>query len=341
MAVNPSRWLVAVMVALTAYARAAEGQTINTVNIEADFTGGIAQYSDESISALATQLRLFGELKSSVQFFVEGTWAGRNEDESDAFSSAYPYEGHPTVMEAFAERMFHPGGALFGIRAGRYRTPFGIYNRGDYAYSGLMRAPLIRYENDFALENTFLEHGIDLIAGVPRFTVETSLSAPGDAGEAQRRSGFDSVTRAQGYYGPLLVGVSHLRSNPYQTEDFARGRTVFTGLDFRFMLGGVQLSGEWIDGRPFDGASTTGWHIGSSVHRPFMGAVTAVVRFEQLDCDNCPVLALHAKRQTIGARVRLPRGLTAQVGYLHHTGFAEDEYGSAFDAALTYSVRLR
>ena len=335
---NPARWLAAAMLALTACASTAEGQT---VNVEADITGGIAQYPDESISALATQLRLFGELKSSVQFFVEGSWAGRNEDESDAFSSAYPYEGHPTVMEAYAERMFHPRGALFGIRAGRYRTPFGIYSRGDYAYSGLIRAPLIRYDDYFALENTFLEHGVDLIAGIPRFTVETSLSAPGDAGEAQRRSGFDSVTRAQGYYGPLLVGVSHLRSNPYQTEDFVHGRTVFTGLDFRFMLGGVQLSGEWIDGQPFEGASTTGWHIGSSVHRPFMGPVTAVVRFEQLDCDNGSVLVLHAKRQTIGARVRLPRGLTAQVGYLHHTGFEEDEYGSAFDAALTYSVRLR
>ena len=237
-------------------------------------------------------------------------------------------------MEAYAERVFHPGRALIGIRAGRYRTPFGIYNRGDYAYSGLLRAPLIRYEGYFALANTFLEHGVNIVAGIPQLTVETSLSAPGDVGETQRRSGFDSVTRLQGYHGPLMIGVSHIRTNPYQGA-FARGRAVFTGIDFRLMQGGVQISGEWIDGRPFNNTTTDGWHVDLSAHRPFMGPLTAVARFEQIDYDTVPRFALHAKRQTVGARVRIARGLTAQAGLLHQSGYDEDEYGTAFDAALT------
>jgi len=331
------RLRVLVVTACLASARVASAQT---VNVEADVTTGLSRYPEEHISALASQLRSFGELRS-ITYFVEGSWAGRNEDESDAFSAAYPYEGPPIVMEAYGERMFRPKSALFGIRAGRYRTPFGIYSRGDYAYSGLLRAPLIRYEDYFALANTFLEHGVNLVAGVPRLTVETSLSAPGDAGEVERRSGFDSITRVQAYYGFLLVGASYIRTNPYQPETFAHGRAVFGGIDFRWMRGGVQFSGEWIDGRPFDGTTTTGWHLDSSVHRPFMGPVTAVARIEEIDHDDVPERALHALRQTFGARVRVPGGVAVQVGFVHQSGYEEDEYGTSFDLALTYSVRLR
>lgn len=334
MAVKPLRVVLALTCLMAA--RMAGGQTIT---VEADVTTGLSQYPEENISALASQLRSFGELRS-LQFFVEGSWAGRNEDESDAFSAAYPYNGPPTVMEAYGERMFRPGTALLGIRAGRYRTPFGIYNRSDYAYSGLLRAPLIRYEEYFALANTFLEHGVNLMAGVPRLTIETSLSVPGDAGDVERRSGFDTITRVQAYYGSLLVGGSYIRTNPYQPETFAHGRAVFGGVDFRWMLGGVQLSGEWLDGRPFDGTTTTGWHLDSSVHRPVMGPVTAVVRVEEIDHDDQPERALHAWRQTVGARVRVLHGITAQIGFVHQSGYDEDEYGTSFDAAVTYSVRL-
>ena len=314
-----------------------------TVHVEADTTVGYSRYEDENVSALALQVRSFGELRGNLQFFLEGVWAGRNDDDSDAFGAAYPYGGEVEAMEAYAERIFHPKRAIVGFRAGRYRTPFGIYTRGDYAYSGLLRAPLIRYEGYFALANTFLEHGVDVIAGIPQITVESSFSAPADVGEARRESGFDSVTHVQAYHGPLMVGVSHIRTNPYQLQGMARGRAVFSGVDFRWMLGGVQLSGEYLDGRPFDGTSTTGWHLDASVHRPVMGPVTAVARIEKLDYDTVPQLALQAERQTIGARVRIFQNFAAQFDVIHQsgTGEDEDEYGSSVDMALTYSLRLR
>jgi acetyl-CoA acyltransferase len=37
---------------------------------------------------------------------------------------------------------------------------------------------------------------------------------------------------------------------------FAFGKNVFTGVDVRWMHKGVQLRGEWITGRPFDGTTT-------------------------------------------------------------------------------------
>jgi hypothetical protein len=229
---------------------------------------------------------------------------------------------------------------MIGIRAGRYRTPFGIYSRSDYAYSGLSRAPLVRYEGYFALANTFLEQGAAVLVGVPWLTVESSLSAPSDVGDAKRRSGVDTVTRAQAYYGPVIVGVSYIRTNPYQASNFAKGRAVFTGVDFRVTGGGAQAWGEWLDGQPFDGTTTTGWHVNGSLHRPMMGPVTAVARLERLDYDTVPRFALHSKRQSVGARIRIPGDLTAQVSVVHQTR-PNQAPETALDLGLTYSIRLR
>ena len=74
-----------------------------------------------------------------------------------------------------------------------------------------------------------------------------------------------------------------ITTQPYQPETFAKGRTVFTGVDARWMAGGVQLRGEWLFGRPWDGTTTRGGYFDVSVHRPVMGPVTAVFRTERLD----------------------------------------------------------
>ena len=81
------------------------------------------------------------------------------------------------MIEAYGERTFQPGRFLVGIRGGRYRTPFGISSGSDHAYNGFLRAPLIRYDDYYALSNNFLEHGADVIVGVPRLTLEVSAGA--------------------------------------------------------------------------------------------------------------------------------------------------------------------
>jgi hypothetical protein len=335
MAMTTARALAAVLL-LAAWPAGAQ-----TLAVEADVTGGYSTYEGEHVGVLASQLRAFGDLSGGIRYFVEGAWADRNDDDTDAFGAAYPYGGRVDVIEAYAERFLRRGLALINVRAGRYRTPFGIYSRSDYAYSGLSRPPLVRYEGYFALANTFLEHGAAVMAGVPQLTVETSLSAPADVGDFTRRSGVDSVTRVQAYYGPLIVGASHIRTNPYQPSTFAKGRTVFTGVDFRATAAGVQLWGEWLDGQPFDGTSTTGWHVNASVHRPRMGPVTAVARVEQLDYDTVSRFAMHQKRQSVGARVRIFRGITGQISVVREIEARGDEAETALDAGVTYSIRLR
>ena len=170
-------------------------------------------------------------------------------------------------------------------------------------------------------------------------SVEASAGRPADVGSAVRRSGVDTVIRIQSFAGPLIAGVSHIRTSPYLPERFATGRSVFTGVDIRWMHDGVQLRGEWITGRPFDGTTTKGWYADAIVHRLAMGPLTAVARIEQLDYDTIPAFALHARRQTIGARIRIVEALSVQLNAIHHTGKLAEYGAAAFDVGITYSRR--
>jgi hypothetical protein len=323
------------LVASVLQIRPALGQSVTT---EAAVTAGYS-YSSSDVSAVAMQLRAFGEIKrDGPRFYVEGAWAEKSDGDGDSFGAAYPYANRLKLIEAYVEDTWQPAGKLLSVRAGRYRTPFGIYNGSDYAYNGFLRAPLIRYDGYYALSNNFLEEGADVVVGVPRFSVEASLGAPADVGTAVRRSNLDSVLRVQAFEGPFLIGVSHIHTSPYLPATFAHGHADFTGVDVRWMRDGVQLRGEWIDGRPFDGTTTSGWYFDTLVHRTGMGPVTAVARLERLDYEARAPFTLRAQRQTIGARVRLYEGLSVQVNALHETGLPG--YGpNAVDVGLSYLIR--
>jgi hypothetical protein len=191
------------------------------------------------------------------------------------------------------------------------------------------------------LSNTFLEHGADVIVGVPQLTLEVSAGVPSDVGAAIRRPGFDTVVRGQAALGALIVGVSHIQTRPYQDEHFARGLAVFTGVDVRYMSNGVQLRGEWISGRPFDGTSTTGGYADLIVHRPGMGPLTAVVRAERLAYDAQPPFDLYCTRFTGGARVRVLGRLTAVVDVIHQSAALAERRPVSVDVGFTYSVRSK
>jgi hypothetical protein len=311
----------------------AHGQSLS---LELAQTGG---YSTDGNAAAATQARVFGDAAFGVRFNVESAWAVRSGGDTDAFGAAYPYEGRVQITEAYGDRMFRPGKALVAIRAGRFRTPFGIYSGSDYAYSGFLRAPLIRYDGYFALSNNFLENGVTVVAGLPSLYVETTVGSPGDVGTAVRPGGVDRVVRIQAAYHSLILGVSHISTRPYQSPQFARGGARFAGLDARWMHSGIELRGEWIDGQPFDGTHTAGGYLDLRVHRPALGPVTAVIRAERLGYDAIAPFALYAHRYTAGGRVQLFGKLSAQANVIwHNTVPGQDR--SAIDLALTYVLRL-
>jgi hypothetical protein len=246
-------------------------------------------------------------------------------------------------MDAYAEKLFKGDRFLGAVRAGRFRTPFGISGASDHAYSGFLRAPLIRYEGYWALSNMFFEHGVNAMVGTSSIQAEVTAGRPADAGEALlRHPGTDAIVRVQAYHGPLLVGVSHIRSQTYGPASVARGQMVFTGADFRWMIGGVQLRGEWLVGQPWDGTRLSGGYLDVLVHRPFMGPVTLVSRVETLDYkDPRPFKSSRPAGEAIGARVQLLPGLYGQVNV---TNRPSEPYGAAVtatDVALTYTVRFR
>jgi hypothetical protein len=326
---------IVVCVTCVLQAHLASAQAIAT---EAAITSGVS--SDNETSVVGTQLRAFGEVGPQIRYYAEAAWATSSDPASGAFGAAYPYGNRVQIIESYAERVFQPLETLVAVRAGRFRPPFGIYNASDHAYTGFLRAPLIRYDNNFALSNNFLEQGAAVTVGVPWLTVATSVGRPGDVGAAARQPGLDTVVRAQGSGGPFIVGVSHIRTPPNLTGSFVHGRMEFTGLDLRWMRSGVQLRGEWITGQPFDRTTTSGWYADAIVHRVAMGPVTAVARIERLDYDTSPPFDLHKRRQTLGARIRIGEGLSTQVNVLHQTGQSDVHGGVALDIGVTYSVRM-
>jgi hypothetical protein len=317
--------------ALLAGSAAASAQTLHT---DVSITAGA---STEQVGAGSMQARVFGEA-SGLRVYLEAAWGTVSGPRSDAFGAAYPYHTRPHLMEMYAEKMF--GGARFlaSVRGGRFRTPFGIHATSDHAYVGFLRAPLIRYAGSHALSNTFLEAGANVMAGTSWLQVEGTIGVPSDEGPLQRRRGLDTVVRVQGYRGALVAGVSHIRTRPYQSAKHAHGRAVFTGLDFRWMTRGVQVRGEWLAGRPFDGTRTTGGYLDVFVHPRVMGPVTAVMRLEALDYA-AGKFSRYDRRATLGARVRVNRGLAAHVNLMHHPGGHYTGKATAGDVALTYTLR--
>jgi hypothetical protein len=294
--------------------------------------------SSEEVAAIGAQARLFGELESEIRVYLEGAWATRSDVETDAFGAAYPYGGRLQLVEAYAERIVRRGPWVAGARLGRYRTPFGIYARGDHAYTGFLRAPLIRYDDYYGLSNHFLEGGVNILAGTPGINAEVSLGVPQDIGTAARQPGFDPVIHVQAYRGSLVVGFSHIRSKPYERRSFARGHMVFTGIDARWMQSGIQLRGEYIFGKPFDFVSTDGWYIDAIVHRPALGPLTFVARVEDLDYDAGRRSAF-ITRYTAGGRIQLTNAVAGHFNVLHQSVPLANGKRTGLDAGLTVTLR--
>jgi hypothetical protein len=325
-------------------------------SVEIDLTGG---YSGEHVRAAAGQIRAFVDLgsRSGIQYFGELAWGQRWSGDrgvvggtligmdplgSDVFGAAYPYGHRAQVTEAFGERTFKRRGALLSVRAGQFRTPFGIYNRSDYGYTGFIRPPLIRYDGYFALSNNYLERGAMITAGVPQLLVDASIGKPHDVGSSHRREGVDESVRVQAYGGPLIVGVSHARSEPYMPAVFAFGRQSFTGIDARWTdRRGVQLRGEFLHGHSFDGVTTDGWYLDAALHRVRMGPVTTVARVESMAYTAPAPRARSERRLTLGARIRLPGYVTVQINYMHQHGDLPRLADDSLDVTFTYSIRYR
>jgi hypothetical protein len=284
-----------------------------------------------------TQVRAFGEFRG-WRVYGDTSFGLQRDSESDAFGAAYPYESKANLLELKAEKTHIKGRGLVGVRLGRYRTPFGISSGSDQGYVGFLRAPLIRNSYYWAISNNFLETGASITAGTTWLSAEVSSGTAADNDEYARPGGLNTVVRVQGSGGPVIVGASYIRTRPSKTREYATGSTEFTGVDFRVMSGGVQVRGEFLTGRPFDGTITRGGYADLLVHKQAMGPVTAVARVEYIDYF-AGEYSEFPRRYTLGTKVQLNRWLTAQVNYVRRF---RDSYASrpaSLDISLSYTVR--
>jgi hypothetical protein len=330
--------IVAAVVICCSLAGGATVAAAQTLAAEADVTVGA---STQGTQATAAQARAFGELPHHWRFYGDTTWAARRGPESDAFGAAYPYEPKLRLMELYVENTVVRGSTLVGARVGRYRTPFGISGRSDHGYVGFARAPMIRYSDYWALSNNYLETGASVVAGTTWLSAEGSVGVASDQDKYARPGGANSVVRVQGSGHDLLLGASHIRTRPSDAWRFARGRATFSGVDGRWMGSGVQVRGEWLSGRPFDGAVTRGGYVDVILHRPSMGQVTVLSRLERLDYF-AGRFSRFPRRVTLGAKVRASSRLVGQVNYVHQPRDRTGHEGHAsIDLSLTFTARRR
>jgi hypothetical protein len=320
--------LASVILLATATLAAAQSPTVEIATS--------AGYSSEGVGATAVQLRTFGETRDDLRYYLEAAWGDRGYSDGDAFGASYPYDDRISLIEGYAEKRFASNGSISGLRAGQFRPPFGIYSRSDQGYVGFLRAPLIRYGGVYALSNFWLDAGADAFFATPNLMIEASVGSPQEKSES-RDHGTSSVYHIQGYRGNWIVGASYLDSPRNQLSPVPAGRTRFTGVDARWMNGGVQARGEWVSGKPFEGVKTKGWYADLFVHRPFMNNVTAVARAEGIDYEAGPY-SFHRKRYTIGAKVVLTPSWVASVNAIHQTGFPTRQ-DVILDAGMTYTIR--
>jgi hypothetical protein len=301
--------------------------------------------SSESTAGAGTQVRLFGEATAHLKYRIETAWGTRSHRPipgqygSDFLGTAYPYGNRLEVIEGYAEYFFAGRKIVQSIKAGRYRTPFGMSSASDHAYVGFLRPPLMRYGTYYGLSAGYLEHGVDVVVGTPRLSGEVSVGRPADVGDAIRRPGWNTVARGQVAIATAIIGVSGIDTTPYLPEMFASGRARFLGVDGRWMYGGVQIRGEWMDGKPFDGTITHGGYLDVFVHRPSLGPVTIVGRIDRLDYVAVAPYELYTRRYTAGARVRVAAGLAVSAGLTHQDRQLTQRRRTTFDAGVSYTLR--
>jgi hypothetical protein len=328
-----TRWSFAALTLVLAWPVNASAQAAAVEVVQS--VGG----STESLASAAVQTRAIAEPVRGLRLRFETAWGTRTDGESDVFGTAYPYEGHVDLVESYAEWL-RDGRGLRAVKAGRYRTPFGLSNASDHAYVGFLRPPLIRYADYWAISSGYLEHGVDVLVGAPQLSLEMSLGRPGDIGKALRRSGWTGAVRAEGSAGPWIVGVSFVNTMPYEPIEWAPGRTHFGGIDARWMRAGVQFRGEWLFGQYSDAATTTGGYVDAIVHARAMGRVTALARAERLDYATIPEeYGLRTHRYSAAMRVRVWEGLSASLGMAHQRGQQTQSRPTAVDVGISWALR--
>jgi len=253
-----------------------------SITAETALTGG---YSTDDVTAAAVQLRAFGEVTGGVRFFGEVAWARSSDADNEQLCDGVPVQ-QPRRGDRSVRRADLPAARRASRRA-RRTLPHAVRHlqRERSRVQRIPPAAARSLRRVSGISNHFLEHGARCDVRRAMAHARTAIGAPADVGTAVRRSGLDAVARLQAYYGPLIAGVSRIRTSPLHRSK--RNTKVPPSSPASISGGpaiGVQLRGEWMPD-VLSTARREGLVCRRLVHLIGMGPVTAVARIEQLEYE--------------------------------------------------------
>jgi hypothetical protein len=198
-------------------------------------------------------------------------------------------------------------------RLGRFQIPFGIHNRSELYYVGLISDPLVRY---YPFQGPHLEdsaNGLEYLRSAGPWQVEAVLLGRGDAIGAVVPRGDEGSLRIQRYTGSLIIGLNAFRSRAPVAGAGNTGEGHFFGLDFRFSRPALILRGEIVTGH-VPGGSPEGFYLDALYHPVRLGRVTVVGRTEAVRGQ--PRFGGLYERETIGLKWEAAPGIAVALNQL-------------------------
>lgn len=199
------------------------------------------------------------------------------------------------------------------LRLGKFQIPFGISNRSELYYVGLVYDPLIRY---YPFEGPHLEDsasGMAYLRSVGPWQVEAALFGHGSDAQALLPAGNEGALRVQRYMGSLILGLNAVRAHAQGRNLEYRPEGHFFGVDFRFSRPSLILRGEIVAGG-VPGGSPRGFYLDALYHSVRLGSVTLVGRTEAVRGQ--PEHGGLYQRETIGLKWEVTSGVAVALNQL-------------------------
>jgi hypothetical protein len=246
------------------------------------------------------------------------------------------YDHQATIDEELYEAYGEWRSGKSWLRLGRFQVPFGIYNRSELYYVGLVYAPVLKYylSNGYQLARS--EHGLTFTRAAGPWQVETALFSDNGGLGAVIPSGREGSIRVQRYLGPVILGLNGMWEDGVEPESGSRGRARFFGLDLRASRPSLILRGEAVTGH-VPGGWPWGYYL-DVLYRPVAlqrGTLVGRVETARGRRGYEPTY----RRQTIGVKWEFGHGVTAAVNQIFETPRSRfDRQGTTF--YVWYTQRL-
>jgi hypothetical protein len=219
------------------------------------------------------------------------------------------YDRETDAEEELAEAYAEWNSGRQRVRLGRFQVPFGIYNRSELYYVGLVNPPILKGYLGGEYQVGRSEHGLGSLLASGRWQLEAGLFAERGGWRAVVPSGGEGSLRLQYYANSLILGLSGLCQQGIDPESGVDGTARFVGLDFRFSRPSLILRGELVSGTA-PGGYPRGFYLDVLYRPAALRVVTLVGRVE-----SARGLSGESSywRETVGFKWELGRGTALAV----------------------------